>query len=312
VPRQGARRGGVAFGLLDLPSEQRRDVAEWMPREHGNVLVLGAVGSGKSWALEAIGGQLVPPDPACAWDAVDDLVRALDRQNDLVVLLDDLDALLPRFGGDHAAAFEERLARVLREGPARGIRLVAAAQRLTAHVQQLAPLLPARLLLRQPNRQELVLAGGDGDAFTPALPPGGGLWFGDRVQVSRVEPPVRTSPSPRQATLRAAPLAIVTPRVAALSAAAMAAGLTVVDLALADPSFLSPTTAVIGDIDEWQSRWGAIAALRPVAEVLLEGCSAADFRALTRQRELPPPLSPGLCWRLDPDGGASRARLPWT
>ncbi len=52
APVDAARRGsrgepvGIPFGVLDLPHEQRRAVAEWDPGSHGNLLVLGAPSTG--------------------------------------------------------------------------------------------------------------------------------------------------------------------------------------------------------------------------------------------------------------------------
>jgi len=68
--------------------------------------------------------------------------------------------------------------------------------------------------------------------------------------------------------------------------------------------------AVIGDVDDWQSRWGAIAAFRPVAELVFDGCTPADLRALTRSRDLPPPIGPADVWRLASNGAFERSRLP--
>ncbi len=107
------------------------------------------------------------------------------------------------------------------------------------------------------------------------------------------------------------PLAIVSPR-----ASALVARLPGRVVALADaPDVVAVARAgatLIGDVDEWQSRWGAIASLRGIADVVLEGCSTADYRAITRSRELPPPLDGrlGCCWCLEPDGSVSRSRLP--
>jgi S-DNA-T family DNA segregation ATPase FtsK/SpoIIIE len=73
-----------------------------------------------------------------------------------------------------------------------------------------------------------------------------------------------------------------------------------------------PDVAIVGDPEEWQSRWGAIAALRGRADILFLGCSIAEFRALSRSRQLPPPLAPDprLGWLLRDDGSVGRARLP--
>jgi S-DNA-T family DNA segregation ATPase FtsK/SpoIIIE len=241
------------------------------------------------------------------------------REGERTVLIDDLDSLVARFGADHRAVVVDRLARVLRDGGGRGIRVGLAAQRLTTDVQSLASLVPLRLWLRHASRQEFVMAGGEGGRHDDRLPPGGGLWCGDRVQVAwrePVEPPqIRARESPIEPTR---PLAIVSTRVNWLIDRLTATN-EVIELGAiqSDPraalATAGPRRAVlIGDPDEWQSRWGALAALRSAADILLHGCSVADYRALTRAREPPPPLSsdPGLCWRLEPDGTATRARLP--
>jgi S-DNA-T family DNA segregation ATPase FtsK/SpoIIIE len=241
---------------------------------------------------------------------------------DRLVLIDDIDSLLARFGSDHRAAFIERLGRLLRDGPARGIRFVLAAQRLTADAQALAALAPSRIMLRHATRQDHVLAGGDGQQFVAELPPGGGVWRGHRVQIaSGAEPSAPSAPAaPAAVPDDSRPLAIVSTRTASLlGRLATLESSVVVELAaasgdhreLAQPHH-GRRPIVLGDVDEWQSRWGALSALRPFADILFDGCSVADFRALTRSRELPPPLSSdrGLCWKLNDDGTASRARLP--
>ncbi|MEP6480495.1 MAG: FtsK/SpoIIIE domain-containing protein [Rhodoglobus sp.] len=321
VPLQSLDAGaGIAFGLLDLPGEQRIDVAVWHPIADGHILVLGAPGSGKSTALAAFGAHIhrpgaedgvapvvwLPATVDAAWDMLAQLAETRDR----IVLVDDLDSLLPRIPADHRATFVDRLAALLRDGPARGIRLVLAAQRLAGEVQSLAALAPIRLLLAQSSRQEFVLAGGDGAQYVEGLPPGGGTWRGARVQVA-TGAPRRPDDSPALvAAASGRPLAIVSSR-----AAALAGRLQSIDLSsvIGDPAaqLALDSRAVLGDVDEWQSRWGAIAALRPIADILFDGCSVADYRALTRSRELPPPLTGvDMAWRLEPDGTASRVRLP--
>jgi S-DNA-T family DNA segregation ATPase FtsK/SpoIIIE len=314
---------GIPFGLVDLPREQRRGVAQWHPARDGHLLVLGAAGSGCSTAIAALGApERIPGEIAAAWDALTDLVRDLEQSSrpERVIALDDADSLLARLSPDYRAAFVERLCRVLRDGPARGIRFVIAAQRITADLQPISALVAARLFLRHSSRQEFVLAGGDGHAYLADLRPGGGLWRGDRVQIAAAPVPLYEPVAPRVAEFDPErPLAVATTRSAPLTARLTQAGLTVVELAnsTTDPRELAISSgrrrmALVGDVDEWQSRWGVLAALRPVAEVLLDGCSIADVRTLTRSRELPPPLDgdPSLCWRVDEHGEISRARLP--
>ena len=308
----GRPEEGFAFGLVDLPDEQRIATASWMPQRDGHLLVLGVQGSGKSTALEtfATAGAVtwLPAAADAAWDVLSDLDGARQR----LVLIDDLDSVLASFPPDHRAVFVERLAALLRDGPTRGIRVILAAQRLTSQAQGLAGLASARLMLAHASRQDFVLAGADGAHYVDGMPPGGGSWRNHRVQVAigaAVRPaddPARVEPAGHRA------VAIVSVRARSLASRLVR----VVELATAGPDVAALVTGpggpiVLGDVDEWQSRWGALAALRPVADILFDGCSVADYRALTRSRELPPPiLEPDVAWRLEPDGSAVRVRLP--
>ncbi len=294
------------FGLLDLPHEQRRGTAVWRPDREGHVLVLGAARSGTSTALAALapGARMLPRDAPAAWDVLADLAEARNT----VVAVDDADSLLARFPVEHRAVVVERLAALLRDGPSRGVYLALASKRVTAELQPLAQLVPARLLLRHASKQDWLLAGGEAREFIAALPPGGGVWRGHRVQV--VDAPLLTEPAdgPRVVELeRGRALAVVTTRVRVVREAIPGAR----SLGELDPALLRDGEVVVGDPEEWQSRWGALAAAQQVADVVLDGCSAADVRALTRSRELPPPLDAagGHAWRLEPDGRISRVRF---
>lgn len=312
----------VPFGLLDLPDEQRTAVALWDPVVDGHLLVLGGPRSGKSTALAtlAAGADRIPAEVPAAWDRivrldVDASGRTVSDSTGAprVIAIDDIDSLLARFPAEHRDAVIDRLARVLRDGAHRGIHLVLAAQRLTSDIQSLASLMPARLLLRHPGKQEFLMAGGETAHYHPDLPPGGGVWQGARVQVVVAESP-RPSPSPAAVAdvPREAPVAIVTSRLASLGRELRDAGYDVRDLGEAgDLSSREIPIAVIGDVEDWQSRWGALATLRPVATILFDGCSTAEFRVIARSRELPPPIAgmTGVMWRLREDGGADRARL---
>ncbi len=313
---------GTCFGLVDLPSEQRWAPAVWRP-DDGNVLVLGAPGSGKSIALRALAGDgevlSFPSAIDSAWDCLGHLVQRLDAPGvPTTVLIDDLDALLARFSADHRASVLDRLARVLREGSAHGVRVALSAQRLSGELVSLSGLVPQRLWLRHASRQDLAMAGGDGATHDDSVPPGGGTWRGHRVQVVLRERVFAEYSSPVEHDVGGQrPLAIISTRSLWLSDRLQHSH-TVIDLSsiAGDPREAlrsdSPGRVVLlADVDEWQSRWGAVAAVRQVADVLFHACSTADFRALTRSRELPPPMrgDPALCWRLEPDGSATRVRL---
>ncbi len=330
----------IVFGLADLPHEQRIGVAEWRTDAAAHMLIVGAAGSGKTTAIETIASRStavrwVPHAPDAAWDFVSSLATQLGEP--ALLLVDDLDSLLARFPVDYRAAFAERLARVLRDGPARGIHVVASAQRTTAETVPLASLMPERLMLSHATRHDWVLAGGESSAFLGALPPGAGIWRGDRIQVACAAPSRPSDHAARAVDLTPdRPLAIVSPRAIALAGRVGRLGMVIQlggvvgDVTAAvdgrssarDGENVLQRPIVIGDVDEWQSRWGALAALRGRADILFDSCSVADFRALSRSRELPPLIgeltgeqssgSGAVCWRLCADGSAERVRLELT
>jgi S-DNA-T family DNA segregation ATPase FtsK/SpoIIIE len=287
--------------------------------------VLGTSGSGKSVALATLAAGAraagesaavwLPRDPVAAWDVLADLLAQLESSGAerRLLVVDDADALVARVPAEHRTELLERLSRVLREGQASGITVALSAQRVSGELQSLVPLAPARLMLRHASRQDWVLAGGDGSAFHGELAPGGGAWLGARVQVASGARPRPDDPPPHRIAIEPdRPLAVVSTRASAVTARLAAAGYEVLALTGApDPGAIGRgRVAVVGDVDDWQSRWGALAAVRPVAQVVLDGCTPADLRALTRSRELPPPLGRGDAWLLEPDGTVRRTALP--
>ena len=74
---------------------------------------------------------------------------------------------------------------------------------------------------------------------------------------------------------------------------------------------MAPDALILGDVEEWQSRWGLLSSLRGRADIVLDGLTVADVRVLTRSRSLPPPLPAGAAWRWGDDGTVERVHLPW-
>ena len=312
---------GIPFGLIDEPHEQRQSPASWDGLT--GLLVVGAARSGLTTTLVTLAEAAasptrivdwMPTSPDTAWDLLNDLLSILTEKSSAtrrLVLIDDLDPLLARFDAEHRAAFADGLSRVLREGPGCGIVVAAAVQRLAAEAATLAAALPQRLLLRQANRQDHVLAGGEGRDFDAASPPGSGLWRGCRVQVAESGCDRPREPDPRVSALTPGrPLAVVTSRPGVL-AARLTGRVTMLD-DVAQAADLGEGDILIGDIDAWQSRWGLLAAVRERADMIVESGTPADLRVLLRSRRMPPPLAPrfGLAWRLAADGGIDRVMLP--
>ncbi|MCU1533919.1 MAG: cell division protein, partial [Glaciihabitans sp.] len=195
-------------------------------------------------------------------------------------------------------------------------------QRISGGVQQLAPLCGPPLLLRMPTRQEHLLAGGDAADFDPSLPPGGGVWRGARLQVVRCAP-AGAAPAPVSVEVdlgQQESFAIVTSRPTELADRILAARPSAVIRQLGgevgDPRSLfvgrgGPAELLIGDADAWQAHWGAFAAVRASVSVLFDACSMAEYRQLTRSRELPPPPEEGAValWLLAGSATPQRARI---
>jgi S-DNA-T family DNA segregation ATPase FtsK/SpoIIIE len=308
---------GIRFGLRDLPTEQRQPVAALEPR-HGHLLVLGTTGSGATTALEAMAAgageraRWLPTDPVELWGAI----LALDElEEHMVLLADDLDLTLARCDPEHAPELADLVARLLREGPRRNIRVVAAARRLSGPLLALAPQFGSRLLLRLASREEHVLAGGDGTGFDPRAQPGAGTWEGAVVQVALPEVVPRgvlAAPPPLVVEVpERGELAVVSGRLRELTGYWDPAAVRVRLVGLTDdgiPSVDPGRTVLLGDPDAWQSDWAALSRARRDLPIVLHACGLADFRAITRSREVPPPLAPGEVWLVE-HGRVHRAVL---
>ncbi|HWH97258.1 MAG TPA: FtsK/SpoIIIE domain-containing protein [Pseudolysinimonas sp.] len=308
---------GIPFGLCDLPAEQRQPVAVIEPR-HGHVLVLGAPGAGTTTALAAIAAgaegaaRWLPGDPVELWSVLADPAALPDGA---MLLLDDLDLVLARCHADHAPELADLVGRLLRDGPARGIRVAAAARRLAGPVHGLAPLFGARLLLRLGSREEHVLAGGEGSGFDPRAHPGAGTWDGAVVQVALPRPGPRTVVEVVPPLVADVPergeLAVVASRPREFADRWDPARVRVRTLGEpdADEPVVDPgRTVLLGDPEAWQADWATLTRARRDLPIVIHGCGAADVRAIARTREAPPPLRPGEVWLVE-HGRVHRAVL---
>ncbi|HMH59533.1 MAG TPA: FtsK/SpoIIIE domain-containing protein, partial [Galbitalea sp.] len=326
----GESDGGIAFALADLPDEQAQRPAVYRPQEQGSLLVVGAAGSGKSGTLAAIAAAhsqfdvlRVASSLPCVWDALTAIVAdaAGSRR---VVLFDDLDAVIAGCPDGYQSALIDLVARALREGPATGSWCVVAAQRLGGAMHSLSALCGSSLLLRMPSRAEHVLAGGEPSSFVPELPPGAGHWREKRIQVAVA--PVRdvAAADPREIIIDPTSASIVAvsanPERFASLLRELAPDRRIVvigPIGLRDhPDDLTVSrgglpTIVVADPDSWQSHWTTFGSLQRDSTVLFDGVSLAEFRALTRSRDLPPPFAgrERALWVQTPDKTLGRARL---
>ncbi|RWZ46569.1 hypothetical protein ELQ90_14080 [Labedella phragmitis] len=322
---------GFGLGRFDLPGEQRQPVAWYRPEDDGHLLVLGSAGRGSSTLLALIVAQSrpgwtvqsVPVDPEWAWDALQEIGRQVrtgepgaDR---VLVLIDDVDLLMARWGDDYARAARDELSEILRAGPGRGVHVVLAAHRATGDILALASLVGSTLRLGAANKQEHVLSGGDGATFRGDRRPGSGTWHGHELQVAIPDGTTRVPERLRPAAvpLRPGLLMIVTRRPALRARWARQRGAEDVlvlgapsqgTLRVDDLAVGAGTSVVVGELDAWQQQWALLPALRSSATVVLEDTSISEWRALTRRAELPPWVAPGSPhgWLLRPDGHVER------
>ncbi|GAA5039571.1 FtsK/SpoIIIE domain-containing protein [Microbacterium fluvii] len=320
-PEAATGHGDLMLGLVDEPERQRQHPLV-IGQESRGVLIVGCGGAGKSTALRTLAEQAertvwVPADGEGVWDAV----AALDERAPApgtLLLVDDLDAVGAGLPPDYAHELIERLERVVRGAGAAGLLVVAAAQRLTGRAARIAELLPHRFVLATGSRVDHVAAGGDAARFAEARPPGRGLWGTAEVQVAvatEVAAP-REVPEPPEWMPRHAVAAVVMRRGA--SAQAVLEGWVAAGVALATPDEFAvglPSTpdvlVVVGDPEQWHRQWRVLGDLRAEHELVVDAACAADYRALTGERMLPPYCAPGRgrAWLHRAGGAAERVRL---
>ncbi|TFD76451.1 FtsK/SpoIIIE domain-containing protein, partial [Cryobacterium fucosi] len=332
----GGPAPGVLLGLLDEPDRQRYRVARYNPGRDGHLLVVGAGRSGKSTVLASVSAQhsgtadvLAPrPDVESVWDALAAARAWLDAgsRRARLLVLDDFDSVYARWGDEHRAAALELLRSLLRDGAAAGSIVVVAVQELSGALQALPALCRSRLVLRLPDAGAHSAAGADPALFDAALPPGGGSWYGSRIQLLEPEPGTVQPPAGRDPgagvgedlAVHRSLLVVAGSPARTLAALSAAHSGEIVDLSAVPGSeagrlrVLADDGAVlVGDTDTWQAQWSLLGLLRPHTAIVFDGCGLADYRAISRRRDLPPPLAPGRnrVWVLRPDGAVVRSTL---
>lgn len=322
----GVAAGGVPIGLLDLPSEQRQAAVTYDAADQGNLLVVGGHRSGKSNLLRVLASaaavRLMPAAIDAAWEFLE---REIAGRPPALVVVDDLDAIVARLADEYQQPFVEMLIEVLRTGSSTGGGVVLTVRRIPAVLHTVAELCDSRLILRLPSRQDHLLAGGEPAGFDGSAPPGRGEWFGNRLQVAlaAVEtlepdsvdaPPVDWTDGARRAVVSTTPDAFERAMVLAGCAEPViqlrAGGSGGIAGGAVDVSGAGQGAVIVGDPDAWQAAWGLATGIRRSVSLLFHACTPADFRAVSGQRRLPPPIvrRSADCWQLEPDGSVRRVR----
>ncbi|MGO4689300.1 FtsK/SpoIIIE domain-containing protein [Glaciibacter sp. 2TAF33] len=340
---------GLLLGLIDQPTRQRYRVARYDPESDGSLLVIGGARSGKSTLLARLGAEggavVVPPAVDVAWDALVDAGEGREASRGGLLLLDDFDSVFARWEGEYQAGAVDLLSGVLRDGRVVGMQCVIAMQRIVPALRGLQSMCPSTLVLGLQSREEHLAAGGLDAMWDPRLPPGGGSWKGERIQLVTDAPESGTGTAAATGTASGTeshagpaapggepapvlrldrPLAVVSGRpartAAHLRSAAAGAGpgraADIVELTSSasgiEVTDAAAGTILVGEPDAWQLNWPLLASVRTRMELVFDQCSLADYRLVTRRRDLPPAVVPGRgqVWVLDPQGAVRRARLP--
>ncbi|MFS0867993.1 FtsK/SpoIIIE domain-containing protein [Microbacterium sp. 179-B 1A2 NHS] len=315
VPLAGVRSGGeLVLGLADEPERQWQGPIGWDPADLA-LAVVGGPGSGRTGILRAIAAQtptlVVPADPEQAWDVV---MALADVPRGTTVAVDDLDSLMTRMPGEYGPAVLDALERALRGARERGIRLVVTAQRLTGGVARLVDLIPRRVVLALPTRADHVAAGGDAADHRPELPPGRGRLGRTLVQFAAAPAavPAAGAVGPPTWLPGRRPAAVVLPagaRSRRIVGSWRRLGIAV--SAVDGAASLVRGGAVVGTAEDWLAQWRLLGAARADADLVVDAACAAEYRAITGSRDLPPFAAPvaGRAWLIAPARPARRVVL---
>lgn len=316
----------ILVGVGDEP-EQQRQSAVILPAGAVGLVVVGGPGSGRTTVLRTIGAQAraairVPADPEGAWDTVMNLESA---PRGSVVLIDDADSLVARLGAEHGVAWLAALERACREARAREVRIVIAVSRLAGALGRVLDLVPQRLILPLATRADHVAAGGEAADFAPDSRAGRGRWGRTLVQVAVVEDgtgadagATQRVEAPWAAHAPGRLLALVLPPGAhaeAVRAAWARNGVRVREISdIVDGRVTGDDSAdiVVGSPEAWLAQWRLLALARERGTIVVDAACAAEFRAVTGSRELPPFAASGAgrAWLVEPGTPARRVRLP--
>ncbi|KJL19405.1 FtsK/SpoIIIE domain-containing protein [Microbacterium azadirachtae] len=325
----GCPAGELVIGLADEPDRQRQEPRTLRIGHDRGLTVFGGPGSGKSTALrnaveQVTDSLLLPGDPERAWALLDELS---DGRRPLPALLavDDLDRHLAAFPHEYAAAWAEKLQRVLRIAAECGGTVLLSASRCSAQVSSAADLLPARMLLRAASRTEHLTAGGDPRTYDPGRTPGRGVLDGVEVQVAvpdRADADGRAHADDAPVWQPRAPLVGLVSTTPARTADALSRcfGRGVVQLLtegapviVTDGTRASDDLAlIVGDADAWQRQYALWQRVMRTGEAVVLAEAGRELRTLAGVRELPPYAltHAGRAWTVNADGRPSRVILP--
>ena len=309
----------LSFGLSDLPHEQRQELAVWDPAHDGHLHVQGGLGSGRSTALRTLTAAARDSDLETVsistaeqlWDSVVSRevvghagVSGSAFPRKVILVIDDLDALIASFSIEHREAFLAALQIRLRTAPAEQTWFVLGTLDHGSTCAWVGQLVRTSLKLQTPAR---------GSA------PGLTAWHGHETRVLNTpataartpnsEPPMQQTWLPGQGYL------IVTHRMRQIIRSLTEQGVPVdavhdvglpISVEHANPA--NPRIYV-GDTESWQANYNLLGQLRREATIIFDGCTPSEVRTLRLHRGLLPHAGPDHALAVTPEGDFHRIKL---
>lgn len=316
--------GDRVLGRADEPDRQQQPRL-LLDTASGGFCVIGAPGSGRTTLLRVVAAQAeavlwVPRDAEQAWDAV---ARLDDLAGGTAVVVDDLDTIISRLPADYAAEWLARLERAAREARGRGLTIALSVGRTSGALSRVIDLLPHRAVLGLASRADHVAAGGEAADFIADLPAGRGRWGRRLVQFAYTasvpdggateEPAPLWMPGDVPAALVMQP----GPAFEAVREECVCQGIRVVaveevSVAASSEQTITPGTMVCGSPEAWLASWRLLMWARAAAELIVGVDCAAEYRAVSGRRDVPPYAlaGAGRAWRHAPGAAAERVLLP--
>ncbi|MET0589859.1 MAG: FtsK/SpoIIIE domain-containing protein, partial [Naasia sp.] len=306
--------GAVRLGLSDAPEQASQPPAIWSPRVDGALAVVGAPGSGRTTAARTIAREAAgvlfgaDGDPGRSAELLWD---ALTATHGGPLVVDDIDVLIDRMDTEHRMACLEMIPSAVRRRDRRVAVSVVSPTTPTARAVLAA--FGSRLVLRAGSLDEHRLHAGPGPAYDPRVPPGGAVWRGMRTQVAIAptadRPPV--APVPEVPVTADPDLLVISTSVDERLEQMRSRAIAVVDARDASSASGEDTAAAVGiriiDPAGWHSAVG-LWSLLGRRTTIYDRCAVADYRAVSRDRALPPVLDGAdRVWLVEPGRPAARA-----
>ncbi|WP_430593400.1 FtsK/SpoIIIE domain-containing protein [Humidisolicoccus flavus] len=299
--------------IIDRPADQALVAWRWNEIRDGNLAVVGARTSGKTWLthrLAALPNAVLVNETAALWDALATPIQPG------VLLIDDFDLLVQQAGDEYGMHLVQRLAHRMRAGGPLGHSIVMTVRRSSNIVAPVLALAENLVVLRSASKHEHVMLGVQSAVFDPAVPAGGGWLRDERVQLLV---PSRTAPSASPAKAQFAEAGAVAHDCLVIhgefSSELHSKYLPELRSAHLSEGGDREDIMVRGSVSEWLGQWAMFTRWSAARPLVFLGCTPKEVRQLLPSAALPPLMVGEAAWlfrqgrfvRLSPHAPAASA-----